>query len=74
MLEVGIIRPSQSSYYVPVVMSHKKKGSWYMCLDYKEMNKITIKNRFPNAVIDELLDKIHGVVYFTKLELYSRYH
>jgi hypothetical protein len=70
MLEVDIIRPSQSSYSAPVVMVFKKYSSWCMCPNYRELNKI----KFPIPAIDELLDELHGETYFTKFDLHSGYH
>lgn len=74
MVGVGIIRPRQSSYSAPVVMVHKKEGLWHMFPYHREINKITIKDKSPTPIINELLNELHGVVYFTKLDLHSRYH
>ena len=74
MLEDGIIRPKKSSYDAPVVMVHKKEGSWRMLPDYREINKITTKYTFPIMIIDGLLDELNGAIYFTKFDLQSRYH
>ena len=71
MSEAGIINPRQSSYFALVVMVPNLDGSWRMCPNYRELN---IKDKLPILVIDELLDKLHGAVVFTKLDLHSGYH
>ena len=62
MLEVGINRPNQSYYSAPVVMVRMPDGSWCMCPDYRELNKITVKDKFLICAIDELFDELHGAV------------
>ena len=74
MLEAGIISPSQISYFTPVAMVCKPNGSWCMCPDYIELNKISIKDNFLILVIDELLEELHGAFVFTKLDIHSWYH
>ena len=74
MLEDGIIRTSQSSCSTPVVMVLKKESSWHMCPHYRQLNNIIVKDKFSIPIIDELLDELHGEIYFTKLDLCSGYH
>jgi hypothetical protein len=73
-LDQGVIRLNSSPYVSLIVMVPKKDGTWRMCVDYWALNKITVKHRYPLPRIDDLLDQLKNVVYFTKLDLHNGYH
>ncbi|GKD22218.1 putative reverse transcriptase domain-containing protein [Tanacetum coccineum] len=70
----GFIRPSHSLWGAPVLFVKKKDGSFRMCIDYRELNKITIKNRYLLPTIDDLFDQLQGACYFSMIDLRSGYH
>ena len=74
LLEMGHIKPSKSPFASTVVLVKKKDGKMHMCIDYRALNKKTIKNRYPIPQIDELIDKLHGACFFMKIDLQSGHH
>lgn len=74
LLKKGFIRPSNSPYAAPVLFAKKKDGKWRMCIDYRGLNKQTIRNQFPLPRIDELLEKLALAKIFSSLDLVSGYY
>ncbi|GKC19536.1 putative reverse transcriptase domain-containing protein [Tanacetum coccineum] len=70
----GFIRPSSSPWGAPVLFVKKKDGSFRMCIDYRELNKLTMKNRYPLSRIDDLFDQLQGSRVYSKIDLRSGYH
>ncbi|GJV25977.1 putative reverse transcriptase domain-containing protein [Tanacetum coccineum] len=70
----GFIRPSTSPWGAPVLFVKKKDESFRMCIDYRELNKLTIKNRYPLPRIDDLFDQLQGSSVYSKIDLRSGYH
>jgi hypothetical protein len=74
LLDLGLIRPSVSLWGAPVIFIRKKDGSWRLCIDYRQLNKATIKNQYPLPRIDDLFDQMKGATVFSKIDLRSGYH
>ncbi|GJT13243.1 putative reverse transcriptase domain-containing protein [Tanacetum coccineum] len=70
----GFIRPSLSPWGASVLFVKKKDGSFRMCIDYRELNKLTVKNRYPLPRIDDLFDQLQGSQFFSNIDLRSGYH
>ncbi|GKB27472.1 putative reverse transcriptase domain-containing protein [Tanacetum coccineum] len=72
--EKGFIRPSSSPWGAPVLFVKKKDESFHMCIDYRKLNKLTVKNRYPLPRIDDLFDHLQGSSVYSKIDLQSGYH
>ena len=67
LLGKGFIRPSASPWGAPFLIVKKKDGSFRMCIDYRQLNKVTIKNKYPLSRIDDLFDQLQGACTFSKI-------
>ncbi|KAL3749910.1 hypothetical protein ACJRO7_010955 [Eucalyptus globulus] len=74
LLDKGFIRPSVSPWGAPVLFVKKKDGSMRLCIDYRELNKVTVKNKYPLPRIEDLFDQLQGAQVFSKIDLRSGYH
>ena len=74
MLDKSFIRPSVSHWGAPVLFVKKNDGSMRLCIDYRELNKVTVRNKYPLPRIDYLFDQLQGACVFSKIELRPRYH
>ena len=74
LLDKGFIRPSTSPWGAPVLFVKKHDGTLRLCVDYRQLNKVTIKNKYPLPRIEDLFDQLGGCYYFSKIDLRSGYH
>ena len=74
MLNKGFIRPSTSTWAAPVLFVKKKDGTLQLCIDYRELNKVTVKNKYHLSRIDDLFDQLQGAQFFSKIDLRSGYY
>ena len=74
LIDKNYVRPSVSPWGAPIPFIKKKDSTLCLCIDYHQLNKMTIKNRYPLPRIDDLFDQIHGATIFSKIDLRYRYH
>ena len=73
-MDKGFIRPSTSPWGTPVLFAKKKDKTLRMCIDYKQLNRVKIKNRYPLPRIDDLFDQLRGAQVYSKIDLRTGYH
>lgn len=74
MLQSGVISLSNSSFPSPIILVRKKDGTWRIVVDYRHLNALTIKSKYPVPIIEEFLDELAGASWFSKLDLCAGYH
>ena len=74
MLDKGWIQTNTSPYSSLVLLVQKKMGDWRLCVDFRRLNALTIKNKYPLLIIEELLEELQGATWFTTLDLCSGFH
>ncbi|GJP85598.1 hypothetical protein CLOP_g15703 [Closterium sp. NIES-67] len=74
LLEIGFVRPSNSPFAAPILFTPKKDGGLRMCIDYRALNRVAIKSRYPIPRADKLIDQLRGAKFFSKIDLQGGYH
>jgi hypothetical protein len=74
LLQTRLLSPSTSPFASPVLLVQKKDGTWRFCVDYKKLKSITIKNKFPMSLIEEILDELHGSKFFSRFNFKASFH
>jgi hypothetical protein len=74
LLQTRLISPSTSPFASPILLVQKKDDTWRFCVDYRKLNSITIKNKFPIPLIEEILDELHGSKFFSRLDFKVGFH
>jgi len=74
LLDKGLIQPSVSPWGAPILFVRKKDGSLRLCIDYRLLNRVTVKNKYTLPRVDDLFDQFTGAAVFSKINMRSRYH